>query len=107
MLIKVGFDISYEVWAPTPMILMLYIHPSRHGDIAAADRLSVAPNVPIEDFLDSFGNRCARVVAPPGIIRLKSEAIVEDSGKPDPIEADAIQHPVEELPPEVLPFLLA
>ena len=107
MLIKVGFDISYEVWAPTPMILMLYIHPSRHSDIRRRERLRVEPNVPLEEFFDPFGNRCARIVAPAGQIRLAADAVVTDSGVPDPVQPGAAQHAVEELPVHVLPYLLA
>src|SRR5215213_36479 len=107
MLIKVGFDITYEVWAPTPMLLMLYIHPSRHADIRQPERLRLEPAVPVEDFFDSFGNRCARIVAPPGPVRMISEAIVADSGEPEPVFADARQHPVQELPVHVIPYLLA
>jgi transglutaminase-like putative cysteine protease len=107
MLIKVGFDITYEVWAPTPMVLMLYIHPSRQGDLRQPDRLVVEPAVPIEDFFDSFGNRCARIVAPPGTIRFLGDALVADSGEPAPAFPDAVQHPIEQLPPHVLPYLLA
>ena len=107
MLIKVGFDISYEVWAPTPIILMLYIHPSRHHDIRKREVLRLEPNVPTEEFFDSFGNRCARIIAPPGIIRLSCDAIVADPGTPDPIAADASQHAVEDLPAHVLPYVLA
>ena len=63
MLIKIGFDISYEVWAPTPMILTLFVHPSRHHDVREPERLRIEPEVPVEEFIDSFGNRSARIVA--------------------------------------------
>lgn len=106
MLIKVGYDITYEVWAPTPMVLMLYTHPSRDSSIKKPETLRTEPAVPIENFTDMFGNRCARIVAPPGEIRLIGDAIVEDSGLPDPVVADASQHPVQELPVETLTYLL-
>lgn len=108
MLIKVGYDIAYEVWSPTPMVLMLYIRPERLKDVRKPERLYTEPEVPIEEFSDMFGNRCARIVAPPGTIHLRCDDVpVADSGKPDPVEPDAPQHPVQELPPEVLPYLLA
>ena len=94
MLIKIGYDITYEVWVPTPMMLMLYTHPSRDSSIKKPETLRTEPEVPIENFTDMFGNRCARIVAPPGDIRLIGDAIVEDSGLPDPVVADAPQHPV-------------
>lgn len=106
MLIKVGYDISYEVWAPTPMVLMLYMHPSRDASVQKTERLITEPKVSVENFTDIYGNRCARIVAPPGIIRLVGDAIVSDSGEPDPVFENAAQHPVQELPLDVLHFLL-
>lgn len=107
MLIKVGYDIAYEVWSPTPMVLMLYVHPSRAADIRQPERLVIEPQVPVDEFSDIYGNRCARIVAPPGVIRLTCDAIVSDSGEPDPIHPEAQQHAVEDLPVEVLHYLLA
>ena len=33
MKIRAGYKIAYECAQPTPMILMLSVHPSRAGDI--------------------------------------------------------------------------
>ena len=106
MLINVGFDISYEVWTRTPMVLMLSMHPSRDGSVRLKETLTVEPSVGLEPFVDGFGNRCTRIVAPPGIIRLVGNAVVENSGEPDLVVPDAVQHPVEELPFDTLQFLL-
>jgi len=107
MLIKIGFDISYEVWGRTPMILMLSMHPSRDGSVRRQETVVTEPSIPLEHFTDGFGNRCIRIVALPGIIRLIGDAVVEDNGQPDPVVVDAVQHPVEDLPFETLQFLLA
>ena len=107
MLIKIGFDISYEVQANTPMILMLQVHPSREADLRQPQNLSIFPDVPREFFLDSFGNRCVRIIAPPGLVRLTLDAVVQDSGQPDAYQPNAQQTPVDQLPPEVLPYLMA
>ncbi len=104
--IKIGFDIEFELLGPTPMILMLYVHPSRQKDLLAAEKIVVEPNVALHDFSDLYGNRCARILAPAGNLRLSLETTIEDSGEPDAQAPDAIQHPIEELPDEVLPFLL-
>src|SRR3954467_8481213 len=98
MIIKIGFDIQFEVPAPTPIILMLYVHPSRQGDLRTEEKIIVEPDIPLRDFSDLYGNRCARVVAPAGEIRFSLEALIEDSGKPDEQNPDAIQHPIEDLP---------
>ena len=106
MKIKIGFDIEFEVVAPTPMILMLYVHPSRQKDLLAEERIALEPNVPLHDFTDLYGNRCARIVAPAGNIRMSLETIIADSGLPDAQAPEATQAKIEDLPDEVLPFLL-
>jgi transglutaminase-like putative cysteine protease len=106
MLIKVGFDIEFELRGPTPMVLMLFVHPSRRQDLRGPEELQVTPDVPISYYDDLFGNRCARCVAPAGNIRFQLEAIVEDSGEPDRQSHDAVQHRIEDLPDETLAFLM-
>ncbi|MBV9850510.1 MAG: transglutaminase family protein [Armatimonadetes bacterium] len=106
MFIRVGYEIVFDIPAPVPMLLMLYTLPDRVADLRAPDRLRVEPAVPVTDFTDWFGNRCARLVAPAGRLRLCSDLIVEDSGLPLPVAGDAAQHPVEDLPAECLQFLL-
>ena len=70
------------------------------------DELRTDPAVEIEDFLDRFGNRGARLVAPRGRIRLHNSTLIEDSGQPDPQAFDARQIPIENLPVQVLPYLM-
>src|SRR5881392_3509474 len=69
MLIKIGFDIEFELTGPTPMVLMLFVHPSREGDLRGPQQLRVEPELPVSYYTDLFGNRCARLLAPPGNIR--------------------------------------
>ena len=106
MIIKIGFDIEFELYGPTPMILMLYVHPSRQKDLRTEEKIVVEPDIPLTDFMDLYGNRCARVFAPPGNMKLSLEALIEDSGQPDEQCLDASQARVEDLPSDTLPFLL-
>src|SRR4029079_9537950 len=98
MEIKVGFEISYAAEQPTPMVMMLSIHPSRFSDIVGTERIVAEPNVPIGVYRDGFGNVCGRLVAPAGGVTLKGEALVRDSGLPDVMNPAAQQVPVEQLP---------
>lgn len=107
MIIKIGFDIEFELPATTPMILMLYVHASRQGDLRTPEKIVIEPEIVPTDFTDLFGNRCARIVAPAGNLRLSLEALIEDDGQPDEQHRDALQHKVEELPTETLPFLFS
>ena len=85
MEIKVGFEISYTAVQPTPMVIMLSIHPSRQKDIIGTETIVAEPNVPIGFYRDSFGNICGRLVAPSGGVTLRGNARVRDSGLPDAV----------------------
>lgn len=88
------------------MILMLNTHFSRAADIVVPDQLKTDPVIPTRPYRDSFGNWCTRLLAPAGRITLFSNGVVSDDGLPDPVVADAEQHPVNDLPEEALMFLL-
>jgi transglutaminase-like putative cysteine protease len=107
LLIRVGYEIAFGFSQPTAVLMMLYVHPSRAWAIRKPERLEVQPRVPISEFVDSFGNRCGRLFAPAGRVVLRNDAIVEDSGQPDPQVWNAPQHNVQDLPDDVLLFLLA
>jgi transglutaminase-like putative cysteine protease len=106
MKIRVGFELVYEFAQTTPVVLMLNVHPSRAGDLIESDRVRVTPVLPLTRYRDAFDNICTRLVAPRGELRILSEALVADSGLPDPVESAARQHEVSELPHEALVFLL-
>src|SRR5580698_9532039 len=107
MEIKVGFEITYAAANATPMVTMLNIHPSRFADIVGTESLIAEPNVPIGFYRDSFGNVCGRLVAPAGGVTFRGSALVRDSGLPDVVMPTAQQVPVEQLPDEVLMYLMA
>jgi transglutaminase-like putative cysteine protease len=107
MRIRCGYEITYECPQPTPMLALLNLHSSRHQDLETVDTLRTAPQIPIGQYHDRFGNLCSRLVLPAGRTVLSSDFIVRDTGAPDPISPEAIQQPVENLPNEVIVFLLA
>jgi transglutaminase-like putative cysteine protease len=105
--IRIGFDMTYEVTGSVPLVVMLSLHPSRTRDLRFPEQLRTEPLVEVEPFYDGFGNRCGRLVAPEGRLRLWSDAVIRDCGEPDALPYDEVQHPVQELPPECLPYLLS
>lgn len=107
MQIRIGYDIVYEFTQPTPMVLMLNVHPSRQADLEAPDTIQFAPEIPSRSYLDSFGNTCTRIVAPAGELRIFADTIVNDIGTPEPVVWDAPQHEIAALPDDALMFLLA
>jgi hypothetical protein len=86
MKIHVGYDLIYDCVAPTPMVFMLNVHPSRAADLLTSDRMRVTPTRTITAYADGFGNKCVRLLAPAGEIRIAGDAIVADTGKPDPVD---------------------
>ena len=107
MLIRIGYELVFDLPAPTPMVLMLYVYPEVAHVLQQPERLVVEPDVPVQQYLDGFGNRCGRLVAPAGKLRLTYDNVAFDSGEPEPSIAGAKLHRVEDLPPECMQFLLA
>jgi transglutaminase-like putative cysteine protease len=107
MKIKVGFEIAYTAPQATPMVIMLSIHPSRRHDIIGTESIAAEPGVKIGFYRDSFGNICGRLVAPAGGVTLRGDALVQDSGLPDVVAGDAQQIPIDQLPDDVLLYLMA
>jgi transglutaminase-like putative cysteine protease len=106
MQIRAGYELIYQFPQPTPMILALNIHHTRAADLLRPDHLLTDPQVPLTAYRDRFGNWCTRLVAPPGRIRLTADALVLDSGVPEPTVPHARQHEVQDLPEDTLVFLL-
>jgi hypothetical protein len=66
MRIRLGYDITYECPQPTPMLLLLRVHPTRENDLLSPDEVIPEPAVPVQSYLDGFGNLCSRLTAPAG-----------------------------------------
>src|SRR5580698_987046 len=105
MRIRVGYEITYECPQPTPMLALLNVHASRSGDLETPAVVRTTPHIPITQYHDGFGNLCSRLVLPPGRTVLSADFVVRDSGEPDPVSPEAVQHPVENLPNDVIVFL--
>ena len=106
MLLRTGFELVYNFPQPTPLILVVNIHESRAGDIVIPDALVTEPWMPVTSYRDAFGNQCKRGRAPAGRLRLSTNCVVRDHGQPDQRMFAALQGPVEDLPEDVLVFLL-
>ncbi len=106
MLIRAGYDIAYDCAQPTPMLLMLHVRPERHTDLKMQENFAVTPAVPFRTYLDGFGNVCTRLVAPAGVTRFTADFTIADSGVAEPVPEGARQVAVEDLPDDVLVFLL-
>jgi len=106
MQIKAGYTLRYECPQPTPMLLNLNIHPSRRADLLTGQVLTFSPPVDAWDYTDSFGNIATRITAPAGPLTVSTSFEIYDSGLPDVVPTDAVQHHIRDLPDETLTFLM-
>ena len=107
MKIRCGFDISYNCSIPTAMSFLLNVRPERERDLLTPQVLAFEPGIPSRTYLDQFGNRVTRILAPVGETHVRADFLIEDSGALDDVNWDAREIPVEDLPDEVLVFLMA
>lgn len=106
MLVQTGFTIAFNTFGPTPMSLLLNVRPERRADLVTPEIIAFDPPVPAMQHIDAFGNVCTRIVAPGGRIAMSADFTIRDTGEPDAFAPEARQHPVQDLPDAVLPYLL-
>ncbi len=113
MLVQSEYDIQFQLAHPTAIVAMLHLHPSLESRVRSGNELLVQhvegdskTVVPSQLYLDSFGNRCTRFVAPAGRLQLTGLSVTALPDEQDQIAAYAQQAAVENLPSEVLQFLL-
>lgn len=107
MLIRLGYDIQFEMPANAAMVAMLNVHPSRYPDLQESDDLHIDPQIEVTNYVDGFGNRCSRFIAPKGHLRLSSSFLIRDTGEPDAVNFSARAPAVGDLPNEMLCYLLS
>jgi transglutaminase-like putative cysteine protease len=105
MILRLGYDIQFDLATPVAMVALLNVHPSRAADLLEPDELLVEPAVQIDSFIDSFGNRCTRFLAQRGTLRLSNSTLITDSGLPDEVNRGAREIPVQDLPHDVVRYL--
>jgi transglutaminase-like putative cysteine protease len=109
MLIRLGYDIEFDVPAPLAYVAQLRVHPSRAADLREPDVVRIehsAGPIASHEYSDTYGNICTRFLAPAGHLRLWNSTLIEDSGDPDPVDWGAKEVPPQDLPDDALRFLL-
>jgi transglutaminase-like putative cysteine protease len=112
MHIRYGYRIDLLCSDPTPVIMMLDIHPERRRDLTAPDEprvsayLTGTDQTDVSRYHDKFGNICRRVLAPSGGISIEAHGVIYDSGFPDAVDELARAHSPEHLPDDTLMYLL-
>ena len=107
MLIRLGYELQFDLPASISILSMLHVHPSRVSELLEPDEMVIEPYVPQSTYIDGFGNRVTRFVAPAGTVKLTGSTLINDPGTKDPFHWGAREHKIEELPNDALQFLLS
>jgi transglutaminase-like putative cysteine protease len=106
VLIQGGYDIAFLCKAATPMLLQVHLRPELHSQLETPESFRLDPPVPFRTYSDDFGNVCTRLIAPAGVLKLSNRFVIRDDGVPDVMPLDARQAEIDELPDDVLLYLL-
>ena len=105
MRLNAGCEINFEANEPIPVIFML--KPcSGLGQSILREEYILEPNVSVREYTDNYGNLCQRLLVPQGSFYLKMSVYAETPDEID-IQLDAPFIPVQDLPDNVLQFLLS
>ncbi len=104
MQLNAGCELLFETTEPSPLILMLQPQGGAAQHILQTD-LNLVPQVPVVDYVDSFGNLCQRLVAPLGKFQVRSTVTADVADRID-VQFGAEFVPVQNLPDYALPLLL-
>jgi transglutaminase-like putative cysteine protease len=104
--IRAGYDIAFQCFQDTPMMLMLSIDSARANDLLSDHKIKFSPDIPSRDYTDMFGNTCTRIIAPAGRIEIRNDFVIADGGLPDAVDPNARQLEIGGLPDDVLVYLL-
>src|SRR4029079_15179906 len=107
MYIRIGYEFQFDLPSAAHMVLMLHTHPEKAHLLQRPERIHIEPlGLRVDAFTDAFGNRCSRVMVPAGKLHVWAYNVIWDSGEREPRIDGLNRHAVDELPNDVLPYLL-
>ncbi|HEX5690750.1 MAG TPA: transglutaminase family protein [Roseiflexaceae bacterium] len=104
MRLEAGCELTFNMAAPTPMILMLRPR-SGYGQWIAREEYQLEPFVPVTEYTDGHGNLCQRVIAPAGRFAIRTSVVSEAADQID-VAPGAPLTLAQDLPDGALQFLL-
>ncbi|WP_020177128.1 transglutaminase-like domain-containing protein [Methyloferula stellata] len=106
MLIRYGYELSFECPAPTLMVCLLDAHEDRAHHVVHDSGFKTWPAIGSSSYTDTFGNQVRKFMAPAGLLTIHRDSIIKDDGLPDPIIEDAQEMPLDRVPDSYLIYLL-
>jgi transglutaminase-like putative cysteine protease len=104
MRLQAGCQLLFEASAPAPLILMLKPR-SGFGQSVIREECRFEPNVSVIEYVDIYGNLCQRLIAPSGLLRVETSAVVETADQID-VQPGAAFSLIQDLPDYTIQFLL-
>jgi transglutaminase-like putative cysteine protease len=93
------------VSAPTPVTVQVRPRSDARHQLVT-ESWSTSPTLPVDEYVDVYGNPVKRLVMPAGAQVLKYDAICMVPDELDPDGSEVAQLPVEQIPGELLHFTL-
>jgi hypothetical protein len=104
MQLDAGCQLLFEATAPSPLILMLRPRSGLSQQIISGE-FKFDPDIPWDEYTDSYGNLCQRLLVPAGSFAVSARTTVDTSDFID-TQPGAPFVPVQDLPDYALQFLL-
>ena len=104
--LRVGCRFDHETAGEAPAVIMVEPHPDQPAGVVH-EAWSTEPPLAASAYTDLYGNRLRRLVLPDGASRFAYDAVLEISPEPEEQPGpDDAQHRIEDLPDELLHWLL-
>src|SRR5467141_3971481 len=103
MLVRIGCEFDYESPEKTPSLWQ--VRPRPDGDHRIVTQNWDTP-APTRTYVDAYGNSCDRLSLPRGRSLVRYDATVEVSPKRDDVDIAAAGTAIDDLPDEVMLYLL-
>ena len=104
MWLRTSCDLTYEINAPIPFVLMLRPRSGAQQWIAR-EEYRLDPSVPVFEYTDGYGNLCQRLIAPAGVFKVYTNAEVMTADYIDRAYGAPFVE-IQNLPDDVLSYLL-
>ena len=104
MWLEVSCDLTFEIPAPVPFVLMLRPRSGTQQWIAR-EEYRLEPSLPVFEFTDDYGNLCQRLIAPTGAFAVRTIAEVMTADCVDQAFGTPFVE-IQNLPDPVLSYLL-
>lgn len=104
MWLRTSCELTFNISIPTPFILMLRPRSGTQQWVAR-EEYKVYPSVSTFEFTDNYGNLCQRLMAPPGIFTIRTNADVKIAEFVDEAPGAPFVE-IQNLPDAVLSYLL-